>query len=227
MPLNHIIPIRHGSGHGHRGLSGVVAVGRGIDLGVSALAALLALPLMLVLGVAVLLSQGAPILFRQERVGMGGKAFTMPKFRSMREAYDASGAPLPDDMRVTTVGRFLRRFRLDELPGLFSIIAGDMAIVGPRPLPRAAMEAMPNNRERTRVRPGLTGLAQVSGNTLLSPREKIALDLLYVHTRSVMLDIRIIFRTIGTLVLGERRDEQAIADAVARFERLASEGPAQ
>ena len=143
----------------------------------ASVALLVLAPLMLALALLVLASMGRPVLFRQIRCGRDGRPFRMMKFRTMREAHDATGRPLPDSARTTAVGRLLRRSRLDELPELVNIVVGDMAIVGPRPLLPPTIAAMgAGGIVRGRLRPGLTGLAQVSGNTLLSEEEKLAFD---------------------------------------------------
>ena len=169
-------------------------------------ALLLLTPLLLLLALLVLFSLGRPVVFHQTRAGRGGRAFDMIKFRTMRDEADARGAPLPDARRVTPVGRFLRRSRLDELPELINIARGDMDFVGPRPLlPYTIRSMRADGVTRGLVRPGLTGLAQVSGNTLLTVEEKLRFDLWYVRNRSVALDARILLRTLGVVLAGERR----------------------
>jgi lipopolysaccharide/colanic/teichoic acid biosynthesis glycosyltransferase len=173
---------------------------------VAMLCLLLLSPLLFILALLVLISMGRPILFRQLRSGQGGRAFEMLKFRSMLDLTDAQGIPLPDHQRVTTVGRFLRRSRLDELPELINIVRGEMDFVGPRPLlPHTVRALREDGVARGLVRPGLTGLAQVSGNTLLTVEEKLRFDLWYVRNRSPMLDARILARTIGVVFAGEKR----------------------
>ncbi|KKW93665.1 sugar transferase [Sphingobium chungbukense] len=163
-------------------------------------------PLLLLLGALVLLDMGRPVLFRQRRSGQNGQAFEMVKFRTMRDARDGRGLPLPDADRVTALGRFLRRSRLDELPELINIARGDMDFVGPRPLLTETIRAMrQDGRLRGAVRPGLTGMAQVSGNTLLTVEEKLRFDLWYVRNRSAWLDAWIILRTLLVVVAGEKR----------------------
>lgn len=157
---------------------------------------------------------GRPVLFRQIRAGQFAREFTLVKFRSMRNAYDQEGLPLPDNVRVTTVGRILRRYRLDELPELWMIAVGDMSFVGPRPLPLSIIDADGMLQHRCRVRPGLTGLSQVSGNTLLSNSEKFAVDLYYVDHQSLQGDICILLATFATIVSGERRNEPLIRKAL-------------
>lgn len=172
----------------------------------AAVGLLLASPLLLILGLLVLSSVGRPILFRQVRSGKGGREFEMLKFRSMRDLTNDKGVPLPDELRVTTVGRFLRRSRLDELPELINIVRGDMDFVGPRPLLPHTIHALGEaGRIRGLVRPGLTGLAQVSGNTLLTVEEKLRYDLWYVGNRSAALDAQILMHTIGVVIAGEKR----------------------
>jgi lipopolysaccharide/colanic/teichoic acid biosynthesis glycosyltransferase len=172
----------------------------------AAVGLLLASPLLLILGLLVLSSVGRPILFRQVRSGKDGREFEMLKFRSMRDLTNDKGVPLPDQLRVTVVGRFLRRSRLDELPELINIVRGDMDFVGPRPLLPHTIHALGEaGRIRGLVRPGLTGLAQVSGNTLLTVEEKLRYDLWYVGNRSAALDAQILMHTIGVVIAGEKR----------------------
>ncbi len=132
----------------------------------------------------------------------------------MRDANDHFGIPLPDAVRTTNIGRILRRYRLDELPELWMIAVGDMSFVGPRPLPSSVIEANEISQRRCRFRPGLTGLSQISGNTLLSNREKFAIDLYYVDHQSLWGDIRILFATFTMIICGERRDETLIGKAL-------------
>lgn len=170
---------------------------------------ILTAPLLLVLAIVTTLCMGTPVFFRQQRAGLGGRPFTMLKFRSMTDAVDAHGELLPDSERVTAWGRFLRRSRLDELPGLWSIARGDMAFVGPRPLlPETVSSLGERGRERSKVLPGLTGWAQVNGNALLELDDKIALDLFYVRHASWRLDLAILLRTILVMVLGEKLPER-------------------
>lgn len=162
-------------------------------------------PLMLALALGVLVSMGSPVLFRQKRAGLGGQSFEMLKLRSMRDTRGADGALLPDDQRVTSFGKFLRRSRLDELPGLVNIVTGELAFVGPRPLlPETIRDLGDRGVSRGMVRPGLTGWSQVNGNTKLSLDRKIDLDLWYVQNRSWWLDLQILVRTISVMIFGER-----------------------
>lgn len=201
-------------------------VKRAIDLVIAAVASILLLPVMGVIAVVTLLAHGRPILFRQVRVGLSGEQFTLGKFRTMTDARDASGRLQPDEQRLTATGRILRRFRLDELPSFLRVISGEMSLVGPRPLPPEILATIPGSSGRHRVRPGFTGLAQVSGNTLLTNQEKIALDLLYVETWSVAGDLRILLKTIATIIAGEARDERLIERALAAQPRFPPANPA-
>lgn len=155
------------------------------------------------IGIAALIRYclGAPVLFRQTRPGMGGCAFEMIKFRTMREALDDNGQPLPDAERLTSLGKFLRKSSLDELPELWNVLKGDMSLVGPRPL---LMEYLPlyspEQARRHQVRPGITGWAQVNGRNALSWEEKFALDVYYVEHGNFWLDLRILGLTLGKVL---------------------------
>ena len=190
-------------------------VKRGCDLVLGLAALILSSPAILLIALLVLAVDGRPVLFRQVRVGRGGIPFTMVKFRTMRTLYDRDGRLLPDDKRVTALGAVLRRFRLDELPELWLVVTGRMSLVGPRPLPVEVLEGLPGREERSSLRPGLTGLAQVSGNTQLTNPEKIALDLFYRRHWTLGLDIRIMARTVAMLAFGGSRDEALIRRALA------------
>jgi lipopolysaccharide/colanic/teichoic acid biosynthesis glycosyltransferase len=194
------------------------------DIAFALLALILAIPLFLIATLGVYLSMGRPILFRQTRIGLHGREFRLAKFRSMRDGCDAHGALLPDEARVTPFGRWLRRLRMDELPELVQIVGGAMAVVGPRPLPPSVVGASALARRRHAVRPGLTGLAQVSGNTLLSQEEKVAIDILYNDTRTFAGDMVIIGRTIGVVFAGERRNEPLIGRALAHAQHIDRRG---
>jgi lipopolysaccharide/colanic/teichoic acid biosynthesis glycosyltransferase len=145
---------------------------------------------------------GSPVLFRQTRPGLNGKPFEMIKFRTMKDALDAEGNPLPDSERLTAFGQFLRSSSLDELPELWNVLKGDMSLVGPRPL---LMEYLPlyspEQYRRHELRPGVTGWAQVNGRNTLSWEDKFALDVWYVDNRSLWLDIKILFLTVKKVVV--------------------------
>ncbi|CAD5377039.1 Uncharacterized sugar transferase EpsL [Pseudomonas sp. OF001] len=174
------------------------------DLLVSATALLLLAPLLALIAWLVRRRLGAPVLFRQLRPGRNGMPFEIVKFRTMRDAVDAHGEPLPDHERLTPFGRWLRASSLDELPELWNVLKGDMSLVGPRPL---LMEYLPlydaEQFRRHAVRPGVTGWAQVNGRNALSWEEKFRLDLWYVDHQSFWLDLKIILRTIRKVVLRE------------------------
>lgn len=173
---------------------------------VAAALLILLAPLLAVIALLVRLSMGRPVLFRQQRSGRGGRTFTLTKFRSMRDASDVAGNPLPDEQRVTSLGRLLRRSRLDELPGLWNVVTGDLAFVGPRPLlPQTIAGLGGAGAERGKVKPGLTGWAQVNGNTLLTLPEKVDLDLWYVAHANWRLDLSILRLTVWVMIVGERR----------------------
>jgi len=167
------------------------------DLLVTLPALFLLAPLMGLLALLVRLRLGAPVLFRQQRPGRHGRPFMLYKFRTMTDARDAQGALLPDAERLTPFGRFLRSTSLDELPELFNVLKGEMSLVGPRPL---LMEYVPyfTAQEKTRfaVRPGMTGLAQVSGRNNLSWDLRLNADIQYVQNLSFALDMRIIGLTV-------------------------------
>jgi lipopolysaccharide/colanic/teichoic acid biosynthesis glycosyltransferase len=177
---------------------------RAFDFLVTLLATVLLAPVLLFLWLQVRRKLGEPVLFRQVRPGLHGKPFQLVKFRTMRDARDATGRPLPDAERMTDFGRFLRSSSLDELPELWNVLKGDMSLVGPRPL---LMEYLPlYNREQARrhdVRPGVTGWAQVNGRNALSWDEKFRLDVWYVDNQSLWLDLKILFLTVRKVVVRE------------------------
>lgn len=154
-------------------------------------------PLLLVVGAAVRMRLGRPVFFRQRRAGLDDRAFDVLKFRTMTDARDASGNLLPDELRLTPFGRRLRATSLDELPELLNVLRGDMSLVGPRPL---LVQYLPlyseHHRRRHRVRPGITGLAQVSGRNALSWPERFDLDVQYVENASLRLDLRLLGKTL-------------------------------
>lgn len=164
---------------------------------------LFALPM---LGVALMVRSklGSPVFFTQTRPGLHGKPFRMLKFRTMLDAVDENGDPLPDEKRLTSFGRFLRSTSLDELPGLLNVLMGDMSLVGPRPLLMDYLPLYsPEQARRHEVRPGITGWAQVNGRNALSWPEKFALDVWYVDNRSMWLDLKIMWLTAVKVVQRE------------------------
>jgi len=176
---------------------------RALDLLLITLSAPIWVPLLLVTALLVRLLAGPPVFFRQRRPGLRGRAFELVKFRTMTDATEAGGTPLPDAHRMTTLGRFLRRTSLDELPELLNVLRGQMSMVGPRPL---LLEYLPlyskRHQRRHDVVPGLTGLAQVSGRNALAWKEKFDLDVEYVERASLRLDLAILFRTLWMVLTG-------------------------
>lgn len=157
----------------------------------------LLLPVFLIVTVVILLSYGKPVFFRQDRPGLNEKPFELMKFRTMKDIYDDNGNLLPDDARITRVGKWLRKFSLDELPQLINVLKGEMSMVGPRPL---LMEYLPlyNERQKRRhlVKPGITGWAQVNGRNALSWETKFELDVWYVDHWSLAFDFKILGLTL-------------------------------
>ncbi|HCE2997511.1 TPA: sugar transferase [Vibrio parahaemolyticus] len=147
---------------------------------------------------------GSPVLFRQTRPGLNGKPFEMVKFRTMKDAVDSQGNPLPDSERMTSFGDKLRNSSLDELPELWNVLKGDMSLVGPRPL---LMQYLPlyskEQARRHEVRPGVTGWAQINGRNAISWEEKFKLDVWYVDNRNLLLDIKILFLTVKKVFVKE------------------------
>ncbi len=175
---------------------------------------LISLPFFLIACLIVATSVGLPLMFSQRRCGLGGREFNLFKLRSMSEERGPDGALLPDDQRQTRATALIRRLRLDEIPQLLLILRGHMALVGPRPLLPETIESFgPEGQYRCSVRPGLTGWAQVSGNTNLSNSEKLSLDLWYVAHRSLALDLQIMSETVGVALRGENRRTDRIKAA--------------
>lgn len=179
------------------------------------LIALLA-PLMVAIALGVRFALGGPVFFKQARPGLGGRTFVLLKFRTMTNALDGSGRPLPDGERLTSFGRLLRRTSLDELPELFNVLRGDMSLVGPRPL---LVEYLPlytaEQARRHDVRPGITGWAQVNGRNAISWEEKFRLDVWYVEHSSLWLDLKILWLTVSKVLRGDGITQQGSATAEA------------
>jgi len=177
---------------------------RALDVALTVPALIVLSPVFALVALAVRVSLGSPIIFRQQRPGKNERPFTLYKFRTMRDARDAQGTLLPDARRLTRLGAFLRATSLDELPELVNVLRGDMSLVGPRPL---LMEYLPlyspEQRRRHDVRPGVTGWAQVNGRNALTWREKFALDIEYVEHVSLGLDLRILILTIVSVARSE------------------------
>ena len=176
-------------------------VKRCLDFLLSLAALIILSPVLLLVAILVRCKLGSPILFKQERPGLHEKIFCMYKFRTMTDAKDADGNLLPDEVRLTKFGKLLRSTSLDELPELFNILKGDMAIVGPRPL---LVQYLPRYNERQRrrhdVRPGFTGLAQVNGRNSISWQAKFEWDVRYVENVSFLMDLRIIAKTVKVVL---------------------------
>ena len=172
------------------------------DVGVSGLGLLVGAPFLIVLALMIWIKLGHPIMFVQTRPGTHGKTFKMIKFRTMNDAVDVQGNPLPDSERMTAFGQILRSTSLDELPELWNVLKGDMSLVGPRPL---LMEYLPlyskEQYRRHQVRPGVTGWAQVNGRNAISWEEKFKLDVWYVDNRSLWLDLKILSLTVKKVLV--------------------------
>lgn len=182
------------------------------DLVLACAALVLLLPVFLVVALLIRMRIGAPVFFRQVRPGRGGKPFTMIKFRTMTDARDPAGRLLPDDRRLPPFGRWLRSTSLDELPELVNVVAGDMSLVGPRPLLMQYLPLYtPFQARRHEVRPGITGWAQVCGRNAIGWEEKFALDVDYVERRSLTMDVRILWLTVAQVL--RRKDISAAGEA--------------
>lgn len=183
---------------------------RPMDFTLSLLAVVVFSPLLFIVAILVRAKLGSPILFKQERPGLNEEIFTMYKFRTMTDEKDSNGELLPDEERLTNFGRILRSTSLDELPGLFNILKGDMSVVGPRPL---LISYLPyyseNEKKRHNVRPGLTGLSQVNGRNLLKWDKRLELDVNYVEKVSFPKDVLIIFLTLKNVAI---RKDIAVGD---------------
>ncbi len=191
---------------------------RFLDIIIASMALILLSPLYFYVAHKVKKNLGSPVLFRQVRPGLNGKPFEMIKFRSMKDAVDEHGNPLPDSERLTSFGKMLRSSSLDEMPELWNVIKGDMSIVGPRPL---LTEYLPLYNEeqakRHNVRPGMTGHAQVNGRNAIGWDEKFKLDTWYVDNQSTLLDFKIMFQTVHKVLAKD--DISAEGEAtMTRFE---------
>ncbi|WP_270639884.1 sugar transferase [Longibaculum muris] len=175
-----------------------------LDFILSLMAIIILSPVLILVAILVRTKLGSPVIFKQKRPGKDEKIFTLYKFRTMTDERDEEGNLLPDDIRLTRFGKLLRSTSLDELPELFNILKGDMAIVGPRPL---LVRYLPlyneHQKHRHDVRPGFTGYAQVNGRNSITWEEKFNLDVEYTHKISFLLDLRIILKTIKVVVIRE------------------------
>lgn len=184
-------------------------VKRLLDIVLSLIAIVITLPIFLLTGILVLIFLGKPAIFRQKRPGKNEKIFTMYKFRTMTKGKNRNGDMLPDELRLTKFGKFLRKTSLDEIPEFINILKGDMSFVGPRPL---LIEYLPyytkEEHHRHDVRPGLTGLAQVSGRNLLNWNDRFKKDIEYVYNLSFLFDLKIVFKTIYKVIKREGINDQ-------------------
>lgn len=162
------------------------------------------MPVMLLVALLIRINLGSPIFFKQKRIGLNNHPFTLYKFRTMRNLYSTTGELLEDEQRLTTIGRILRKFSLDELPQLWNVIRGDIVMVGPRPMVTDILDsAKPEHVKRHHVKPGITGWAQINGRNAISHDMKFQLDLWYVENKSLWLDIKILLKTIPLVLSGK------------------------
>ena len=164
-------------------------------------------PVMVLAAIGILVTMGRPVLFRQERPGLGDEIFTLFKFRTMHDSCDPEGRLLPEEKRITPLGRLLRHLSVDELPQLLNVLRGEMSLVGPRPLwPRYLPYYTERERLRHSVKPGMTGWAQVNGRNNLFWNERLACDVWYAEHQSLLLDLRILFLTSVRVLQGRDVD---------------------
>ncbi|WP_044436744.1 sugar transferase [Acinetobacter ursingii] len=195
-----------------------------VDILISLIALIILSPIFLIVAYKVRKNLGSPIFFYQERPGKKGKLFKMIKFRSMKDAFDGDGNPLPDEKRITPFGQKLRSTTLDEMPQLFNVLKGDMSIVGPRPqLAEFLDHYTPEQMRRHEVKPGMTGLAQVNGRNNLDWEDKFKLDIEYVETHNVFLDFKIMFKTVKVMLTKEGINAPDQAVGASRFSRNSDE----
>lgn len=182
-------------------------------------------PFIIVIALAVRVNMGGPVLFRQERAGLHGNPFILYKFRTMRDLRDLEGHLLPDEMRLTRLGHFLRSTSLDELPELFNVLKGEMSLVGPRPLLMEYLERYtPEQARRHEVKPGVTGWAQVNGRNAITWEEKFKLDVWYVDNWSLGLDLKILVLTFIKVL---KREGISAGGHATMPEFRGSQGPGQ
>jgi lipopolysaccharide/colanic/teichoic acid biosynthesis glycosyltransferase len=173
-------------------------------------------PLLLIIALALLITQGTPIIFKQQRPGLKGKPFQILKFRTMSAARDEAGDLLPDGQRLTTLGRLLRAFSLDELPELINVIRGEMSLVGPRPLLTEYLELYSQEqRRRHDMLPGITGWTQINGRNALTWEDKFRFDVWYVENWSLALDVKILLITFWKVIKREGISQPGHATAQA------------
>ncbi len=188
----------------HRFPKNVPVEKRIFDILISFLAMVILSPLLLIISILLWVSEGWPVIFSQDRPGFHGKIFRIWKFRTMRELRDENGNLLPDVERISPLGKFLRKFSLDELPEFFNVLIGEMSMVGPRPLLVAYLERYsPQQARRHEVLPGITGWAQINGRNAISWQTKFELDVWYVDHWTFWLDLKILFLTVWKTLSGE------------------------
>jgi lipopolysaccharide/colanic/teichoic acid biosynthesis glycosyltransferase len=200
-----------------RALSSLLVLKRLMDVACSLIAIVLLIPLFLIVSVCIVLEDGWPVLYVQQRVGINGRIFNFYKFRSMRRGADrlkdqlmaqnesADGVifKMKKDPRITRTGRILRRFSIDEMPQFFNVLSGDLSLVGPRPpLPSEVAQYTLKDRKRLHIKPGLTCLWQIGGRSEIPFEQQVRLDMEYIHSRGLWQDIRIILKTIPAVLLG-------------------------
>ncbi|CEJ74928.1 glycosyltransferase [[Clostridium] sordellii] len=181
-----------------------------LDIISSLLGLIVAIPIILVIAIIIKIEDNGPVFYSQQRLGKDEKSFFVYKLRSMKvdaEKYGGVQWAQKDDPRITKIGKFIRKTRIDEIPQLFNILKGDMSLIGPRPerpeLTYKFNKEIPGFIDRLVIKPGLTGLAQVNGGYDISPEEKLKWDIIYIKNRNIFLDISIIFKTIGVVFTGE------------------------
>ncbi len=193
---------------------GIPRAKRMLDLLLTVPGLILISPLLLLIALSIRLSMGPPVLFRQRRPGYRGRPFTLYKFRTMAELRDERGELLPDEVRLTRLGRFLRSLSLDELPELINVLKGDMSLVGPRPLlMQYLVRYTPEQARRHEVLPGITGWAQVNGRNALTWEDKFRFDVWYVDHWSLWLDVRILLHTLWIVLRREGISQEGLATA--------------
>lgn len=187
------------------------------DVTIAGALLVLSLPALLIVALLARVYLGSPVIFSQVRPGLAGRPFKVYKFRTMTDARDSAGVLLPDDVRLTRFGRFLRQTSLDELPQLWNVLRGDISLVGPRPLLMDYLPLYsPEQARRHEVRPGITGWAQVNGRNAISWEEKFALDVWYVDHRSFLLDMKILLLTVRKVIVKDGISAQGMA-TMSRF----------
>jgi len=202
-------------------------VKRTIDLFAGIAGLVILSPVLAILAIIIRAKLGSPILFRQQRPGLGGRGFVIYKFKTMTDQYDAAGRLLPDEQRLPTLGRFLRSTSLDELPELINVLKGDMSIVGPRPLMMKYLDRYtPEQARRHEVKPGITGWAQINGRNAISWEDKFKLDVWYVDNWNIWLDIKIILKSIWMVTTrqGVTQQDRATVDEFMGTQKNSSVG---